>query len=749
VRGAPNRQVASPDACAQQIGTAKGVVPQLAFVSGNYLLLEHLMAERLYFPKSVPSSPIKGDVIHLVHRAKVPLIGSSKSERFLQHQRINLPPQLTTADNFILYKLGPANESGRRSKTPVHHQTGHKLKGWDKPENWLSFDEARRALEGRPESFGIGYVMTGSDIVCIDIDQARNPDGTYTMTALSLVEQIPGWVEISASGNLHIWTRAKWHARKTVHDEISVEVFYGSGFVALTGDEYEAGRSIPEEPFDLSSALAVHRAPVQTNKLDLFEQYCLRDRGWDIDIARKFVMEDYPPTPGRAAWIEVGQILHFQFKGSEEAFELWNDFSQRDGCGDYRGEADLRYHWQSFRLDHPNPKTLATLMAKAPKSKGAPKVNELLRRVLLGQGQDQADRYVLNQLIPEGITLIAGSPGTGKTTLIVDLVACVAHLCEVGHPLRVKGRRKVVYLTEDSGQIRRLFDGKIRFGGLQASAEEVNQWVYVLETQRLNASQLAGLIVDLSEEHTVSQQFGSREVVLPPLFVFDTSSATFDIEDENKNSEVSAFIAALKLGIGQTGASVWIISHTPKNAPNSRPEDLTARGAGAWGGDVQATCYITREKGKPLTLHIGKIRVETKYKLVEFEAKFHECFIEDMYGDTQTVTHITGAMRVLDREGVMGRLKLGLETDQRLKDKEVELKILLAVRDGEKLNSDDLRRVVKGNHDHRERVLGGLQKEGKVQRREVESEEFKTLRKRYYFVLGPNANLRELEFAAI
>lgn len=66
-------------------------------------------------------------------------------------------------------------------------------------------------------------------------------------------------------------------------------------------------------------------------------------------------------------WVEIGMALHHETRGSDAGLALWNEWSAKargkasDGGPKYRGIGDLEFHWRSFRLDHANPKTLASL----------------------------------------------------------------------------------------------------------------------------------------------------------------------------------------------------------------------------------------------------------------------------------------------------------------------------------------------------------------------------------------------------
>lgn len=63
-------------------------------------------------------------------------------------------------------------------------------------------------------------------------------------------------------------------------------------------------------------------------------------------------------------WLAVGMALHHETGGNNTGLMLWNEWSATGKK--YQGLGDLEGHWRSFRLDHENPKTLASLRKDDP-----------------------------------------------------------------------------------------------------------------------------------------------------------------------------------------------------------------------------------------------------------------------------------------------------------------------------------------------------------------------------------------------
>jgi len=635
-----------------------------------------------------------------------------------------IPKPMEVEKNFLLYALfEPKVPGGKKQKIPVDPESGLPLKDWSNRKNLMPYELAYSLLMQHPDRFaGLGYAMTGNGLICVDIDKARNETGGLTPLAQSLVKTIPGWVEISTSGNLHIWTRGQWPESKSANHELGVEVFNSSGFIALTGNALDAKRAIPDSEVDLKTILAPYfdiraKEIAQTGALDPFELYSKRDPNLTIAEARRVVLEELKPTPKREDWLRVGMALHFQFEGDPEALAIWDEFSAREECGNYLGFEDVRDQWESFDLNHHNPVTFASLREALKKQITRESALTENPFVVLNLEGHKAIDYLLKGIIDQGIALFHGASNAGKTTLMVDLVCIVAHLCPEDHFLRVKGRRKVIYLTEDVGQIERIFRGKRSFGGLSASPEEINTWVKIISGKKFDGYELIHLVQALADQEAVTSITKRGDRHLPPLFVIDTASANFKIEDENKNSEVSSYIAALKAAISASGASVWVIAHTPKASRSQDVTETTARGAGAWGDNVQTVVGIQREvSGNLTTLAVLKNRIATSFNELEFVTQMHSVAVEDDYGDEQTLSYVIGnlmpsttAVRLERKERAKQERA---DSQKRAQKSELADKIMAHVRDYPYQNNETIRDAFGGSNTLRERAIRELLDEG-------------------------------------
>lgn len=76
------------------------------------------------------------------------------------------------------------------------------------------------------------------------------------------------------------------------------------------------------------------------------------------------LLELHDPDSPYDDWLAVGMALHHELRGHQSGLMLWNEWSAKGQK--YKGVGDLETHWRSFRLDHDNPRTLASLRKFEP-----------------------------------------------------------------------------------------------------------------------------------------------------------------------------------------------------------------------------------------------------------------------------------------------------------------------------------------------------------------------------------------------
>lgn len=115
---------------------------------------------------------------------------------------------------------------------------------------WTSYERAAAS----PHGVGLGFVLNGDGIVCIDLDHCIS-GGRLADWAQAIVDRCPPtYMEVSASGEgLHLWGRGRVAGgRRFRRNGTCIEV-YGDGRYIALGERY--GDS-PSKLADLSEVIA-------------------------------------------------------------------------------------------------------------------------------------------------------------------------------------------------------------------------------------------------------------------------------------------------------------------------------------------------------------------------------------------------------------------------------------------------------------------------------------------------------------
>lgn len=353
-------------------------------------------------------------------------------------------------------------------------------------------------------------------------------------------------------------------------------------------------------------------------------------------------------------WIELGQALHTAF--GQQGKDLWQQWSSSGSK--YQGDKDIDTHWKSFHqgkgvtlgtLFHTakqngwEPPTKATerksavedfqnLLNPVPVATGSPD-EPLPLNVLQGWPELTLDisslkpiDYLIQGFWAHSFFILAGQPGVGKTTAMISACMVMAGFQIGDTPLTSKTRRKTIFVTEDSDQITRtLFAYSKHF---HISPQELLNWFVVIDAKRSDVKDLLNLAHNVIR-HTVN---GVR-----PHLVLDTANSTMNIDNENDNSEVGAYLAALKQTIFvQLQTPISILTHTNKTI-SRQDSDAMARGASAFTGDATLTGILFMDEDNTRYLKLTKTRYEPDFREIRFDSQLFPEVVIDQHGEPQTM----------------------------------------------------------------------------------------------------------------
>lgn len=156
-----------------------------------------------------------------------------------------IPQEMKDIPQWFMWKaIDTGRSDGKLSKYPTDIN-GNTIT-WNNTDELYTFSEVRNAYESSNQFAGVSFNVAGSGLVIIDIDLENDENGKPTLTEKEKPFLNAGYVEKSVSGRgYHVVLKGDLPTSiqnsKNIYDEHNnkLEVFYKTGFIAVTGDVYE------------------------------------------------------------------------------------------------------------------------------------------------------------------------------------------------------------------------------------------------------------------------------------------------------------------------------------------------------------------------------------------------------------------------------------------------------------------------------------------------------------------------------
>lgn len=245
-----------------------------------------------------------------------------------------------------------ANGSVRRANAP------------DDADMLVTFDEAEAALR-RGDHDGLGIALRPEfGLVALDFDNCFDEQGNLDPRVKAAVEGT--FCTISQSGRgLHAYfTGTVPRNGKDTTGSPAVEVFCTKGYLAETGTVWNDSGMWGVCPLSPEAVALIEDrfGPIAATDNTSWMRAVAPKQGLSLADAAE-ILKGEDPNCGYPEWNAVQMALHHEFDGSEEALELFVQWSEKAEKPASRRE--MAGHWRSFGNHSGPPKTMAGLVRKS------------------------------------------------------------------------------------------------------------------------------------------------------------------------------------------------------------------------------------------------------------------------------------------------------------------------------------------------------------------------------------------------
>lgn len=558
----------------------------------------------------------------------------------------NIPKELRVIDSWLLWRLKKGTKAdGTETWLKVPHwANGNKRRGAlgtkEDRDQLVSFDEAIKVYRSGHYA-GVGFAtMPEYPLTILDLDSCVGDDGELSDFAQTVVGT-GTYVEYSPSGKglRAVYTGEAICAGKRnglLESGERVEIYCGSAFVTITGRvvgaECSKAVALPKkikrllEPVVRGGAQAVEAAREVDGDV-LLSPDAAPVPELSIDHAR-IILNKLPETwgePGHGTWYRVAAALHLQFDGSEEAYQVLDEWSQ--GLDGYDSENNRKRWDAGFAHDagksgittmrnlvfesiqNGGLKVKASTMRKWGLARSVeedfgdpdedekdlhvlPEYSELDRMFDIGRMLDTEAEpvdWLVENLIPRSaVSFLAGGSGTSKSFFIMQLSGMAAVGMDQFAGLKIKegGFSTAILSYEETGQI---IHGRVR-----DVAAYVGEHVDILgdgeykELLRSNLMILPAEVLDSGDWQFAKRAKKFDEIITTglvdylrayvetkgiDLLVFDTGSEIHSVE-ENSAPDMVVVMRALRQLASGSGVAVLVLQHVSKGVWNQRLDEI-------------------------------------------------------------------------------------------------------------------------------------------------------------------------------
>ena len=522
------------------------------------------------------------------------------------------------------------------------------------PDNWFSYEDAIAALRRNPTEYsGIGFVMTGmKGLVGIDGDKCVEPTSKEPNEfAKGIVAKVSSYSEFSPSGaGIRTFTFGEVPQDFTNH-KAGLEVYQGDHprFLTVTGRHIEGTPAdvVQAAPGSLEEIVATYRTglksdggekeprplllpPAEVPTLDSLElPYYAREfftqgptvneDGTSKDGSDELRKATFALFKAGLTDVQVQSFLvsnqhayelalaHREQKQDKAEKYLWDCHAKRIRDELAKSNGLLRLEdFDNLSVDDEDGTVVEQTAAPeadgaefsavteeqlAELPKAATKTKEPKARRKYSSASEVAKRppmkWLIHGVLPKGeVACLFGPSGSGKSFVAFSM----AHALALGVDWwgrKVHQRQRVLYVAlEGSAGLGQRVEAHQRFHGVEYD-------------DRLTVAEGSLNLLDKDDVRAFVKELKAERRKFEVIWL-DTLAQATPGANENSSEDMGRALAHTKLIAEATGAMVILIAHTGKDV---------SKGSRGWSGQkgaMDAELEVTREKGKPRTLHCSK-----------------------------------------------------------------------------------------------------------------------------------------------
>ena len=285
----------------------------------------------------------------------------------------NLIPELLRAKpNWLVWKLVQTPGEAKPRKIPYYANGKVRKTGSEDRAQLVTYEEAARVAH---KWSGVGFaIFADTGVTAVDFDDCVDERGEVDPRILALVAGT--YAEISPSGRgVRAFFAGTLPSRKDNDpkdsrapeaDWFAVEFFGTSGYVTVTCNATEETElfGYGAEPLTpaITALYAQRFGPIATSDDDTS---WMRSVAPKLDLtpedAREIVLA-LDPACGYQEWVGVAQALHHEFDGSQAAYDIFVEWSEKAEKPATRRVMEQK--WRSFGNYSGPPRTMASLVRK-------------------------------------------------------------------------------------------------------------------------------------------------------------------------------------------------------------------------------------------------------------------------------------------------------------------------------------------------------------------------------------------------